>query len=374
MHDIRIDGIIVNTYGLIGEIRISWLDRDESTRALREQHKTLKSIQELKELIAVNNLNIINAELTPHNTILMEYYHFRTLYIAIQSEILKIEEFKLAKVVYEHIHTVSNSSLNIIHSLEVETSYIETKQKLERIGFRIVKQVQQDPNNKEVYRLSIESIWLKHLIFKEISYSNLFSRLGIELISESYVAIKNIEELKRMGIQLEKVNTLQNQYTTWINKAKLLGILDDYTLDHENMYLSAYKRKELTVVPPVVSISDKCLLKLDNINISESVHKIVLVDSTLTHGRKLNNTKIGKNILKIPPYTLYSLNNTNMFNESASIDTDNDTSLNFDTCNLSCHLEFETVHNLKFRLQYGDNGKLRINYMTGRVEIIENTL
>ena len=127
-------------------------------------HQTYKSIAELKRATDSNKIKLANAKITPQHTILMDYYNFKTLYIGIQYEAINLNEFKLVKVVYEQLSTVSNQNINLVHTLELETPYINVKNKLERIGFKTVI----DGKSNQTYRLSIESIWLKHCIYKEI--------------------------------------------------------------------------------------------------------------------------------------------------------------------------------------------------------------
>ena len=180
-------------------------------------------------------------------------------------------------------------------SLEIEG---ELKERLIEIGFKAEASSKVITANYTIlYAIMIHNEYLR----------NVFNNMGLEIIKIE----KDMEEIVYSSktnwckniTTVTKHNNYKNSIETWTNKAKLLGIYNDYII-HNNTILSGYKgNSKNPIIPPVKIIGFHSFLPSNNIkelNIPDSVKYI-----SLNHFYKLEKVNLGKNLVSAYSGLLY---------------------------------------------------------------------
>lgn len=110
-------------------------------------------------------------------------------------------------------------------------------------------------------------------------------------------------------------DTMLNKLITWTNKARTLGIGDDYEIDVEKLTLKKYTgNSKKPMMPPVRVIEAKCFSqenKVDELNIPDTVERL---NSEFEDFDRLNILKIGENLSLVDDDTFDLTSNLEVLN------------------------------------------------------------
>lgn len=340
-------GICITPYGKIEYI---WLS--DSTQL---------SPADFKQKLVNKDIEVEGTYINKAGNICMTGEAFSNIEIKMNIETVKKIDINITKIIYETMYIRSiGKRLKVVKELYIDANGAETAKKLVKNGFKLIS------IDNNVHKLKIEYVWLIHLVRKVKAYENLLNHFGIDMLYELnyyntvlFIQDKRMDTLvKSNNIILEEVNTHKDELNNWVNKAKLLGIIDDYSINIKQSTLERYygKRKNANL-PPVYIIDDeysKDFELLDYIKIPNSVCRIENI-----YLRNIRRVEFGENLIAVPERLLANY-------KQPKIDI-------LDTKNLNCLFSVRQVGKLIYRLQFGDKDDLTILGPIDEVEIVENT-
>lgn len=124
-------------------------------------------------------------------------------------------------------------------------------------------------------------IWCTHREIKE-EYNDIIISIDNNFYKKSFTYSLN--------------DTHINKLNAWINKAKMIGILDEYTLDEEKLTLVKYKGTEKNpLLPPVRIIKDGCFRGNDYVRELNIPDTVEILDTDFGMNSKIEKIKLGLN-------------------------------------------------------------------------------
>mgnify|MGYP003292450058 CR=1 FL=1 len=353
---------VTNKASLI-EIKVTPYGKIDSLVFLTDKLCILRytSLSKLKQDIDSKIITPTNIKINEQGNIITTGRDFSTLSIDTIDIPIRSTSIKITKIIYENERVFGLfSGVKVIISLTLETTDMDTYNKLLTMGFKSVNQViKKDTHGNKVitYEIKIDSIWLRHLLAKSNRFEEIFERRGIIRLNNNLVVIgskKAEAELIFEGAKLIEDNTIYNKLDTWSEKMKLLGLYEDYDINYETLSLDYYRgNSNNLMLPPVRTINlenaHNHLRNIKKLKIPDTVYRIESLPS-----QYFTDIQLGENTLGLFE---------DMLNPNAET---------FDTLNSFSALKIQHLKKLVYRLQFGGNAKLDGKSNIELVEIIEN--
>lgn len=269
--------------------------------------------------VASGIVNLENTSVDLDGTIITNLKTFGRIYFKLYLSDISPEDIKLTKVVYEEC----NNEWRILE-IEIRVKNVNVAHALKHLGAKV------NPNSRSLFKLN--DLLIKHLILKNYKFRNAFETQNIRLNSKANLFYTWVYNLK--DIEFIKDNTRLENLSTWMNKVKLMGKSDKYTI-YNDCNLTGYScTYERAVLPPVTRIGINCFTA----DAKYKTKEIVIPDT----------------VQYIDRNDLYKLEKIQLGEKTLAIDNDLLSSSRikeFDTKNLCCDIRFGAgIEELTFRL------------------------
>lgn len=212
-----------------------------------------------------------NITVMEDRSIYLTGYDLQSIFITIYHPSINTEDLEITEVYYEHNTETKNTDRRyLVNKLLIKVTDVETKKNLHELGVR--------ETEENIFELI--NIELKRLISNSITLSEWFNTQGIIYLSDDIVY------KPRLFTDIKPIEVENTQLETWINKAKLLNIIDKYTIDEG--YITEYsgKDKEL-ILPPVRHIKNVSYKGFNKY----TVEKLIIPPSILSLKANLTNVE-----------------------------------------------------------------------------------
>ena len=249
-----------------------------SVNLINDAVKTkIRKVNREQFLNLVKSGKIEGAKLTENGTLLVNYVRYTKIkHTTIMNKVLTKRDINITKVYYYKL-----SGEKIVDSIEILANNQKIIKELIQLGgYRV---------SESHIRLNKLALWrLCHTYSRETYELGFLSNIVTYDVRYIYVTYsKNINR----GVEFIKLESdIKDRLNAWINKAKMLGIYDNYTIDIQGSRLEQYRGKDKNPsLPPVRFISDRCFSEdtvIEELNLPDTLTQIDY--NTFTHLKRLN--------------------------------------------------------------------------------------
>lgn len=293
----KIDSIYVNEVGRITKATLSLPNPDTGSKQVytfnREQFLSkikqgaIKNVYLQNEDIVIKVPNNSNEGTNPINFKWEPDYTYSFPDCKIKHIEVLVEEFE---------HVIEDADCYFVDIYQVVdklslTVEGELKERLIHLGFKEAPNNHIEANHTILYALISKNEYLK----------NVFDNIGLRIMKTEHDMEEIVYSQKRNCYDFITTVTTHNSYkdtlNAWINKAKLLGIYNDYEIKGQTQLVGYSGKEKCPIIPPVKMLAFYSFLPSNNIkelNIPDSVKYI-----SSNHFYRLEKVNLGENLIKI---------------------------------------------------------------------------
>lgn len=252
----RLTRLIINEIGRIQYCYVTYIDYDGGGINKKVSLTELRELSNSNLLIGIKVLadnNILISKESLANVVFNFEYcsSFHTGGI----ELAEVKTQKYINTLTQADGSIHNSyKYLLVDEVTLKVKHLDDVEKLLNLGFKL------NPDRTLTAKANI----VHTIIKRNENIRTLFNTLGIRIAK-----INAIDELiteliyqhpsnKSVGTKVIELNDYMNNIETWINKAKMLGIYNDYTIENNYVLTKYTGDSKNPIIPPVRFIGTGC--------------------------------------------------------------------------------------------------------------------